>query len=439
MNRFINRFISRVKSFVINKCSEKVEASKEFDKVLKVNQIIFVILAALFTLLVIVSLFKSGGTITTYEELDNIDVHSFKSDDEDITLKADIKIGDAEGTFDFVTSYPKEKPTDEEIVDRLLDVINENLIKNENKSLSEVTSKLYLETKNAYGANVTYESVHGYINIKTGEVTRRPKGNGDSKDVLKVIVSYNKIKKVKELKVTIKEDERTSDEIRVENSIRALKELIKDNMILDGGKFIEDIEGVPVSFSKVLTSVKKDYLFPIKMIFVLLIMLLGFYLYESYRRIIDKDKKRTEELEREFPNFIEEYMLLNKAGYTFPVAINYIVSKNNKGILKDELKRISDEISRDVILYDSLNSFAIRSGSEMIKKFVLGLSSNLKRGSSHMNMFLAKELELSNIERKNEYEKRASENSTKAILPLLLILIATMLMVVYPATLAIKM
>lgn len=439
MNRLTNKLLSRVKSFVVDRCSEKVEATKAFNKSIKVNQYVLFSCAILTVILIIISFFKTGGTITTYEKVKNVDVHSFKSADEDLTLKANIKIGDAEGSFNFVTSYPKEKPTDEEIVDRLLDVINEDLIKNENSSLSEVTSKLYLETKNAYGANIDYESVHGFINIKTGEITRKPKGSGDSKDVLKVIVSYNGVKKVKELKVTIKEDERTSDEIRVENSLRALKELIKDNMIFDDGNFIKDIEGIPVSFSKVLTTVKTDYLFPIKMIFLLLIMLLGFYLYESYKRIIEKDKKRTEELEREFPNFIEEYMLLNKAGYTFPVAINYIVNKNNKGILKNELKRISDEISRDVILYDSLNSFAIRSGSEMIKKFVLGLSSNLKRGSSHMNMFLAKELELSNIERRNEYEKRASENSTKAILPLLLVLIATMLMVVYPATLAIKM
>lgn len=439
MNNVIKFITNKVKSFVVDRCSEKNLASKEFDRKYKLNKYVVLGMLASFAIILILSFFKSGGVEVTYENASEVEVKRFNSDDEELNLKANIKIGDAEGDLDFTTLYPKEKPTDVDVVDRLLEIINDDLIKNENESLDCVTSNLYLETKNAYGAQINYESLHGYINIKTGEVVRKPKGNGDTKDTLKVIVSYGDVKKVKELKITIKEDERTPDEIRVEKSIRALKELIKDKMIFDDGKLIKDVEGVPVSFSKVMKRDRKDYLFPFKIFFLILLLILGLYLYESLMRIINADKKRTEELEREFPNFIEEYMLLNKAGYTLPVAINYIASKSDKGILKGELKRISDEISRDVILYDSLNSFAIRSGSEMIKKFILGLSSNLKRGSSHMNLFLAKELELSNIERRNEYEKRASENSTKAIMPLLLVLIATMLMVVYPATLAIKM
>lgn len=439
MNKIKKVTYKWIKKLVVDRCSEKNLASKEFDKKMKFNSILLLAALILCVLLIVLSFFKSGGTFTSFEKMNEVKLLEFKDSDENLKLKADVTCGRASESLDFETLHPKKEPTDEEVVDRLIELINEDLVKNENKSLSEVTSKLYLETKNSYGANISYESLHGYINIRTGDVVRKPKGDGPSKDILKVIVSYNGIKKVKELKVTILEDEKTSDEMRAERAINELKELIKENMIMDEGKFIKDIDGIPVSFSKIIEVTKRDYLFPFKVTLLIGILILGLYLYESWKRIIDDDIKRTEELEREFPNFIEEYMLLNKAGYTFPVAINYIASKNRKGILTSELKRISDEINRDVILYDSLNSFAIRSGSEMIKKFILGLSSNLKRGSSHMNLFLSKELELSNIERKNEYEKRASENSTKAIMPLLLVLIATMLMVVYPATLALKM
>ena len=128
------------------------------------------------------------------------------------------------------------------------------------------------------------------------------------------------------------------------------------------------------------------------------------------------------------------FKLLYMSNFNLSNAILYINSKyNNDNLLKKYLIEMSNQITLGMNPYYVLDKFSKHTDSLLIKRFVTLLISNLKSGNSNMLFMLRKELKDMNINKKNVYEQKAQKNNIKELIPLMMILISTMIMIVYPA------
>lgn len=357
--------------------------------------------------------------------------NDFISDDKYINL--DLKL---DGKFyNFDLKIPKESPTDMDIVDRLIYVIT-NTIKGDNKSLTNVTTNLNLVTKNSYGADIYYESKNGYIDTDNGDVLRPYAGEGNFKDILKVTVTYKDIKKVKEFKIIIIEDNISKLESDNNKLITKINDLNKNENLFNKDE--------KLTLPTTLNDKNLSWYYPdiddennSLELLVYVIIIYALLIFNEFNKEKSKRKKHVFNLENQFIDFVEDYILLQSAGFNISNAIKYINDRYKKdNELKHELIKMNSKLCISENPYKVLESFGEESHSSNVKRFVTTLIVNLKRGNSNLCELLKNELNLLNINKKYSYQKIAEENNIKALLPLMMILISTMIMVVYPAACA---
>ena len=162
--------------------------------------------------------------------------------------------------------------------------------------------------------------------------------------------------------------------------------------------------------------------------------------YNSYMKIKINEKERIKDIEINFESFLSKYILIINAGFTPYVAMQYIKSEEeNKNELYKEIDIICAELDTGIPLNEALLSFAVRSKSKEIKRFVASLIYNIKRGDREFSKSLKKELEEASKYKNTLMQIKAKENNIKMMLPIMMIFVAIMIIVIYPAISSMKM
>lgn len=357
----------------------------------------------------------------------NVEINDFVNDEKYIDLDCYV---DNE-FLNLKLKVPKSEPTDMDIVNRLLNVLNENTIKGDNKNLSNITTDLNLISKNQYGALINYESKNGYVDVSTGKIIRPYKGCGDYKDTLSLIIQYKDIKKVREFYITIKELEITSEEENKKKLIEELSSYEKtDKAFSNTGDLIEKLNGFSIKWFRHNDNsnrVSPILYFVVIVIFILLII-------NIFKNALSNEKNKISNIENNFTSIIEDLYLLNNAGYNISNCIRYISYKlDEKNILKDHFDVMVNKLELGFVIYKILEEFAQDTKSIKIRKFIQELIINLKRGNPNIDLFYKDKIKDFYGNKKDIYKRKAEENNIKALLPLMIILITTMILVVYPA------
>ncbi|HCC07670.1 MAG TPA: hypothetical protein DEP72_05875 [Clostridiales bacterium] len=370
-----------------------------------------------------------------------IEKQEFKEGSKSGYLEATIKNENYEEKGIYKINVGEKTPTDEQIVNRIISKLNEDFIKGNNKSLSKVSSRLNLLTENDYGAIVTWVEDSNSINVDTGEVKRNPKGKGNVNVKITVGVKKGDIKKKKAFDICILEDTKTKEQIDINNAYINLDKSMKYINKSNEEKYIElpdIVNGLGVGWNSYVTKEKsKD-----DRLSILIIGVLGiFYLsYRNYAQLDEKIIKRKQEIEIEFCEFLNKFTLLIEAGLNIRRAMNKIVEQNtNEGYLYIELHRLNNDINTGVYEVDAYNEFAKRCNSKYINKFVSNLTQNIKRGNDGLKDSLRDILKESFENRKNMAKRKGEEASTKLIFPLVMVFVAIILLIIYPAVVSIKM
>lgn len=357
-------------------------------------------------------------------------LNDFVYDDKIINL--DLSIRDELYNIDI--KLPKKEPDANDIVDRLIYAIDDNVIKGDNKSLKQINSKLNLVTLNDYNAKIYWDTKNGTVNLDTGEIVQPFKGQGDTQDILYLIVEYENIKKIKEFKITIIENNMTYEEYINQKVFLEIQDLNKEDKLFekneDVGTIINKYDDIPLEWY-VHNEEKENHNFEIMFLAVVIFLMLTYN--ELHKKSVAL-KEEKNEIEILFSDFAEFYTLLYMSNFNLSNAILYINSKyNNDNLLKKYLIEMSNQITLGMNPYYVLDKFSKHTDSLLIKRFVTLLISNLKSGNSNMLFMLRKELKDMNINKKNVYEQKAQKNNIKELIPLMMILISTMIMIVYPA------
>lgn len=265
----------------------------------------------------------------------------------------------------------------------------------------------------------------------------------DKKINLKVYVSYNEICLDKTFKCRILESDYSENQMKVLEAITLVDEALENNKICnvknDEYTLIDKVGDVDVSWYYDIDKKdsKKNNYYTCMGIMMLTCFLIA---YNSYMKIELTEKARTEEIEINFESFLSKYILIINAGFTPYVAMQYIKSNDlNKNELYKEIDIICSELDTGIPLNDALLNFSSRAKSKEIKRFVANLIYNIKRGDREFSKSLKKELEEANKYKNTLMQIKAKENNIKMMLPIMMIFIAIMIIVIYPAISSMKM
>jgi len=168
------------------------------------------------------------------------------------------------------------------------------------------------------------------------------------------------------------------------------------------------------------------------LVFAAIFLILVFYF--SDKQIDKKVKQRKEEIQREFPEFLNKLIILVNAGLPVSSAI-YKAIKDSKGTgeLYKELNRTLNDIAAGKPELQSYEAFAARCGLAEISMFVAVLVQNLRKGNSELVPMLRIQAVTCWENRKNAAKKLGEEASAKLLIPMVMIFIAILIMVMAPA------
>ncbi len=371
-----------------------------------------------------------------------IEKNNFSKGNKEGYIEAEIASGKYKQKGIYKVSVGEKEPTDVEIVDRLMEIMTPLLILGKEQTLDKVTHKLNLETNNAYNAVIQWKTDSTHVDINTGEVTRPPKGKGNQTCVISVSISKNDIKKNKSFKLTVIEDTKNLNEQNIDEAYRKLDvQMQRINKNKDNSQYVslpQSIGNSKVNWNEYNPKVKtKDDRLGILILGILLIF---YIIYKEYAKLDELIKKRSQEIEIEFCEFLSKFILLMDAGMNIRTALDRIADSNsNQGCLKQELKKLRSEINSGVYEVEAYHNFTKRCNSLYINKFVSHIVQGLKKGQSGLTHSLKEVLDECFENRKRIARKRGEEASTKLIMPMIIVFLAIMLLILYPAVVAIRM
>ena len=156
------------------------------------------------------------------------------------------------------------------------------------------------------------------------------------------------------------------------------------------------------------------------------------------RDLDSKIEKRHTQLRLEFPEFINELVLLVNAGMTIPRAWEKIADKSNGNTpLQRELQICMADIRAGKPMEVAFEEFGRRCRIKEIIKFVSVIILNLRKGGSELTLTLQAQSSECWEMRKSAARRLGEEASSKMMLPMAIMLFGIMMVVALPAVLSI--
>lgn len=152
----------------------------------------------------------------------------------------------------------------------------------------------------------------------------------------------------------------------------------------------------------------------------------------------EKQKRRLEEIKKEYPEFVLKCSMLIGAGMTIRqaferLAVNYQQTSIEKKELYEELIIGVRELGNGVPERLAYENFGKRCGIRETEKFGHILSRNLKKGSDGLKNALREEAQNAMEMHKETVKKQGETAGTKLLFPMLILLLIVMVIIMIPA------
>lgn len=350
-----------------------------------------------------------------------------------VTLSASTEAGSKVLTFE----VKERQYTEQEILklkDEALIQLGQVMVGN-NQGLDQVRENLHLvSTINEYPFSVSWRSSN-YQRLRTDGTVMLEELSEEGEEVtLTAILSYEQLKWEEEFTVRLL-PELLNEEQQYVNSLQKLlaqnDELYRAN---DKYYLPESIGSQEILWKEKKVENSIWFLF------------LGFagallILWGMDRDIQKKNKKRKEELERNYPDFVSKLQLYMGAGLTIKNAFLKLgrdyqkqKGKSGKKLYLYEEVLISDYQFSNGRAEDWIyQEWGKRCGEMHCRRLGLLLSTYLKQGNDKIISMLSEEMESALEERRNRARRQGEEVGTKLLLPMMLMLIVVMFLILLPA------
>ncbi|MBQ7372784.1 MAG: type II secretion system F family protein [Blautia sp.] len=160
------------------------------------------------------------------------------------------------------------------------------------------------------------------------------------------------------------------------------------------------------------------------------------------REDLEKQRKREEELLKDYPGLVMKFTLLIQAGMTVRRAFQKIAldyrrkQKKKKQAAYEEILTVCYEMESGVSEMEAYRHFGERCGQMKYKTFSTLLIQNLQKGSKRLADMLETESQEAWEERKRKARVLGEIASTKLLVPMVLMLLVVMALIMIPAFLS---
>lgn len=171
-----------------------------------------------------------------------------------------------------------------------------------------------------------------------------------------------------------------------------------------------------------------------------------YLVYREREKVKQKDKRRREELIREYPGMISKFTMLLDTGTTVKNAWEKIVQnyelqreQTGKQTVYEEMLLTYREMQGGVSEGEAYEKFGKRCGVTIYLKFGAMLAQNLRKGSKGISDILRMEAIQSFENRKSAAKRLGEEAGTKLLMPMVGMLMVVLVMVMVPAFLTMQL
>lgn len=226
------------------------------------------------------------------------------------------------------------------------------------------------------------------------------------------------------------------EELAVQSALQKESEVLNEDN--SGGYILPDsLDGGEVVWYR-KTQKKSPYLFAVILITALLLPAV------ARSREDEKEKKRQQHLEREFPELVSKLLLLLCAGLSVRKAFERIAGDYHRKKKQDgkivesceEVTRTYYEMENGTLETDAYRHFGERSNLPQYRELALLLTQNQQKGGADMIGLLRQELFNAMEERRRAARAEGEKMSIRMIVPMVMMLSVVLLIILVPAFLS---
>ncbi len=172
---------------------------------------------------------------------------------------------------------------------------------------------------------------------------------------------------------------------------------------------------------------------------ILFLIMLPFISSQKDREIHNQTRKRTEQLQESFPEFISKLILLMEAGMNIRGAVFWIAEDYQKKqaaekiYLYEELMYICRQMKNGLSEKEAYELLGKRCNQACYKKLSGLLIQHLQKGSRSVLATLREESQRASEEQRREIQKKGEEMGTKLLFPMIIMLGIVMVFIMVPA------
>lgn len=174
-------------------------------------------------------------------------------------------------------------------------------------------------------------------------------------------------------------------------------------------------------------------------------MILPLIFFQKDKEIHEQARKRKEQMQEDFPEFISKLILLMEAGMNIRGAFFQIaedgqkVQSKNTNYLQEELNYVCRQMKNGLSEKDAYELLGKRCNLACYKKLSGLLIQHLQKGGSRILETLRAESQKASEEQKRQIQKKGEEMGTKLLFPMIIMLGIVMIFIMVPALFSFQM
>lgn len=315
----------------------------------------------------------------------------------------------------------------------------ETVVLGENESRDHIDKELCLtDSLEGYPIRIEWElEPYGVIDVNGGILFKDISEEGTLVNATATL-SYGGRKAIYATNFMVYPKKKTEQERWLEEVQKSVAAIEESTRTQETFELPEEVAGKQVEWTKKPDTRGYDILLLGAIICVLLV-------WQDKEKEREVQKKRQEEMQKDYPDILSKFTLLLETGMTLKAAWKKIVDNyeeeklfRGKREAYEQMCIAYNEMNGGVSEAESYERFGKRCGVISYVKFGALLSQNLRKGSKGLADILAMESLQAFEVRKSDARRRGEEASTKLLLPMFAMLAVVMVVVIVPAFMSIQ-
>ena len=397
-----------------------------------VKKIIVMTLLLTIAVLAVELLPKDGETFVTrngYGEGSKTQEYELIIEDEDEKQKLQLEVEERR--------YTKEEV--QQLFQKVMEELD-NVVLGENKSFNRIESDLKLVTAlEDYPVNIQWDLDTYEVMSIEGELRQDRLTTEGTLVRLRGTISYGEEQTAYVRNMMVFAPTREGTEQFLYEVKQEVEEREASTREEEGFRLPQKLKGKQLTWK-----VKKEY----RWYYILLIGSVSavYLVYRDREKVKQKEKRRREELIREYPGMISKFTMLLDTGTTVKNAWEKIVQnyelqreETGKQTVYEEMLLTYREMQGGVSEGEAYEKFGKRCGVTVYLKFGAMLAQNLRKGSKGISGLLRMEAIQSFENRKSAAKRLGEEAGTKLLMPMMGMLMVVLVIVMVPAFLTMQL